>query len=314
MVQPNFFSQAEHSDKGSVVLVMQRLHAEDLSGYLLANNSDWQHLKIPVRADKTYIFPNNQSYKFDEDNLEKINFNEKECSISTIKKYTFLEGEVLHTHRNHSDYLTKLEHEIGSAAFAAQYMQEPIEKGCANDITFYEVILEKFDYFIQSWDTAIKTSEAADYIVCTCWGVVDKTGVGEHSKYYLVSMIRHKFNYPELKIQLKKLSAKYCPRFILIEDKASGQQLIQDLIFDGFTNIVAIKPKLDKITRFISTIPLFQSGRVLIPNMSNFKSVFITEVTSFPNSKNDDIVDSVSQFLNFAKGLTTKLPARIRRF
>lgn len=314
-----FLTRLNNQNKGSVVLVMQRLNAEDLSGHLLSNNSDWQHLKIPVRADKTYIFANNHSYKLEHNqgNSEKTASREEQCR-GISREYDFLAGEVLHNHRNHSDYLLKLEQEIGNAAFAAQYMQEPVESGYSllkiDDINFYDVVRENFDYFIQSWDTAIKISEDADYSVCTCWGIVDNSALGGYSQYYLVSMIRHKFSYPGLKIELQKQATKYHPRFILIEDKASGQQLIQDLKLEGFSNIVAIKPKLDKITRFAASVPLFQSGQVLIPKRSSFKLILIREITSFPNSKNDDIVDSISQFLNFVKGLTAKVTARIRGF
>lgn len=157
------------------------------------------------------------------------------------------------------------------------------------DISFYDSLPENFDYFVQSWDTAIKISENADYSVCTSWDVLDK-------KYYLVSMFRQKLTYPELKSQVEKLAKKYCPRYILIEDKASGQQVIQDLRLDGVVNIVDIKPKLDKITRFSSVLALFQSAAVVLPKQSAFNTTLLNELLSFPHCKNDDIVDSVSQF------------------
>ncbi|XVN43009.1 MAG: phage terminase large subunit [Candidatus Rickettsia vulgarisii] len=103
-------------------------------------------------------------------------------------------------------------------------------------------------------------------------------------------MLRKKFAYPELKEQIIKLSQKYLPRNILIEDKASGQQIIQDLRLDGFINIVAIKPKLDKITRFASVLPLFQSSNVYIPKHNN---ILLNKLLNFPHCKNDDIIDSV---------------------
>jgi predicted phage terminase large subunit-like protein len=83
--------------------------------------------------------------------------------------------------------------------------------------------------------------------------------------YYLLDVFRRRVAYPELKIAAEKLSQRYHPRVILIEDKASGQSLIQDLRSDGMMNIIPQKPKLDKITRFASVVPLFQSGRVILP-------------------------------------------------
>lgn len=269
---------------GAIILVMQRLHTEDLSGYLLNNSSCWQHLKIPAMAthDQTYL-------------------------INDFK-YQYIKGSTLHKFRDPPDALMQLEKEIGVHNYAAQYLQEPIENNCLllnmQDINFYEMLPEQFEYLVQSWDTAIKISENADYSVCTCWGVISK-------KYYLITMLRQKFTYPELKEQVIKLSKKYLPRLILIEDKASGQQIIQDLKFEGFTNIVPIKPKLDKITRFAASVTLFPVA-VYLPKQAAFNSVLLNELFSFPHCPNDDIVDSISQFLNYMKEHTAKRPARIR--
>ena len=121
-----------------------------------------------------------------------------------------------------------------------------------------------------------------------------------------------KLSYPDLKITAEKLNARYKPKFILIEDKASGQSLIQDLKNDGFSNIVPTKPKLDKVTRFAAIIPQFQSGQILLPLKSSFNRVMLKELTSFPASKNDDIVDSFSQMVEFFKNQKTKHKARVR--
>ena len=99
---------------------------------------------------------------------------------------------------------------------------------------------------------------------------------------------------------------------ILIEDKASGQSIIQDLQRLDYTNIKPIKPKLDKVTRFASVVDLFQMGKVLLPKESSFNRALLRELAVFPNSKNDDIVDSVSQFLNFSKEINHKRTVRMR--
>ncbi|MCX4079541.1 phage terminase large subunit [Rickettsia rhipicephali] len=129
-------------------------------------------------------------------------------------------------------------------------------------------------------------------------------------KYYLVSLVRKKINYPELKNLTEKLAREYQPQFILIEDKVSGQQLIQDIGFlGGNIRVIGIKPRFDKVTRFASVVPLFQSASVLIPKQS---SIILKELLNFSHIKNDDIVDLVSQFLNFMKDKSFKYPARIR--
>lgn len=279
--EQTFVSRLNNRNRGAIVLVMQRLHSDDLAGYLLNNSNAWHHLKIPAIADRDYSF--------------KLTAN------------SYVKGEVLESYKEPADCLAKLEHEIGSYNYHAQYLQEPIPQGSSllnmEDISFYENLPEKFDYLVQSWDTAIKISEDSDYSVCTIWGILGQ-------RYYLVSLIRKRINYPELKNLTEKLANQYKPRFILIEDKASGQQLIQDLGFLGDNiRVIGIKPKLDKVTRFAAVVPLFQAGIVLIPKPS---TIALKELLNFPHIKNDDIVDSVSQFLNFMKDKSLKLPARIR--
>ena len=83
----------------------------------------------------------------------------------------------------------------------------------------------------------------------------------------------------------------------MIEDHGSGSPLIQDLKFEAYEGIIAIRQKLDKITRFASILGLLQSGQVLLPD----KDIIIRKLTLFPHSKHDDIVDSISQFLRFIK-------------
>jgi len=264
--EQTFVTRLNNTAKGAIILVMQRLHEEDLTGHLLDNSNDWQLLKIPAIAIKNYEY--------------KINNYE----------YQYVEGDVLHKKRNQYEELKKLEGVIGVHNYAAQYLQDPLPQGCyllnMEDIKFYEALPETFDYHVQSWDTAIKTSDNADYSVCTSWGILKK-------QYYLISCARQKLTYPILKTEFNRLSKKYCPKFILIEDKASGQQLIQDLRLDGYNNIVAIKPKLDKITRFASVTPLFLAGQVLLPKQSNFNTVLLNELLKFPHERYDDIVDSI---------------------
>ena len=94
---------------------------------------------------------------------------------------------------------------------------------------------------------------------------------------------------------------KYNPTAILIEDKASGQSLIQDLRNELRQNIIPIKITKDKITRFASITPFFESGRIFILENTEWIVDYKNELLSFPNSLHDDQVDSTSQFLNWIK-------------
>jgi predicted phage terminase large subunit-like protein len=283
--EQTFVSRLNDKANGAIVLVMQRLHEDDMAGHLIASGG-WELLKISALSQE-----------------------DTEYHLSK-KRYFYAKGTLLNSKRDQMKFLQNLEVEIGSRNFAAQYLQDPLPANynllSLEDISYYEILPTSFQYFVISWDTAIKISENADYSVGSCWGIVD-----DH--FYLISVIREKMTYTMLKNKVQKLSSKYKPKYLLIEDKSSGQSIIQDLKLMGYNNIKAIKPMVDKITRFASVVPLFQSGRVLLPKKASFNSILIKELTSFPNSKHDDIVDSVSQFLNFAKEMTFPVKARIRK-
>ncbi len=282
--EQTFVTRLNDKNKGAIVLVMQRLHEDDLSAHLLSSGG-WQLLKIPAIAPEDIIYDigrNNYQYK---------------------------KGDLLNSKRDQLEFLSNIEQETGARNFAAQFLQEPLPASfnllSPEDISYYDKVPEKFDYYVQSWDTAIKVSEKADYSVGTSWGILD-------NKYYLVAMVRRKMSYPDLKQEIEKQASKFKPRHLLIEDKASGQSVIQDLKLAGYNNITPIKPKLDKITRFASIVAIFQSGQAVLPEKSVYKRELLRELTSFPNVKNDDIVDSVSQFLNFSKDIRNKGRVRVR--
>lgn len=282
--EQTFVTRLNDSKNGVIVVVMQRLHEEDLSAQLISSG-DWELLKIPMVA------PKNLYYSIGE------------------KKYEFNQDEILNSKRINADFILKIEKEMGARNFAAQFLQEPLPSNynllSEEDISFYHELPEKFDYYIQSWDTALKTTEKSDFSVGTCFGIVD-------NRYYLVSMIRKKLAYPDLKQTIEKFAKRYLPKHILVEDKASGQSIIQDLKLVGYVNIKPIRPKFDKVTRFASVVDLFQIGKILLPKQSSFNRSLLRELTTFPNSKNDDIVDSVSQFLNFSKEFNPKKAIRMR--
>jgi len=156
-------------------------------------------------------------------------------------------------------------------------------------------LIENFGIY-QSWDTAFKKHEENDYSVCTTWQV-SKDG------FYLIDFFKEKLEFPELKKAAIKLNDKFHPKFVLIEDKASGQSLIQELKRETRLPIKVIKVDKDKIARCNSVSPLFESGRIYIPIPEEKKWVesFVNELVEFPNGEFDDAVDSTTQFLEYAK-------------
>jgi Terminase RNaseH-like domain len=88
---------------------------------------------------------------------------------------------------------------------------------------------------------------------------------------------------------------------VLIEDKASGTQLIQELIADGCHGVARYQPTTDKIMRLNAQTTTIESGFVYIPEAAPWLAEYLHEMTVFPNGKHDDQVDSTAQFLDWLK-------------
>lgn len=150
---------------------------------------------------------------------------------------------------------------------------------------------------IHSWDTASKGKDISDPSVCTVW-------LEYGGNYYLVDVYRDRVSYPELKRRVVNMAYRDSPHVILIEDKSSGQSLIDDLRADGFLfNIEPITPTVDKATRMSAASLTIEAGRVFIPSAAPWLADYESEISSFSASSKgeDDQVDSTSQFLNWAR-------------
>jgi predicted phage terminase large subunit-like protein len=157
----------------------------------------------------------------------------------------------------------------------------------------------KFDLVFQSWDTANKPTELADYSVCTTWGVKEK-------HIYLLHVTRKRLGYPELKRAVLDQAEAFGAKTILIEDKASGTQLIQELVYDGVHAVKQYTPTMEKIMRMDSVPSTIENGFVHLPEKAPWLGEYLHELTSFPNAKYDDQADSTSQALDWFKQSNTK--------
>ena len=130
------------------------------------------------------------------------------------------------------------------------------------------------------------------------------------NSYYLLDLQRVKLEYPALIIALQNFATKWNPQVILIEDKASGQSLVQSLKPLIKIPIIPIRPKFDKVTRFASNTPLFEAGKIFLDHSAGWRMALEQELLSFPKAAHDDQVDSLSQGLNY---LQQKKPVQIRK-
>lgn len=155
----------------------------------------------------------------------------------------------------------------------------------------YQQPPEKFSKIVQSWDTAFKTGATNDYSVCATFG---ETSNG----FYLLALYRAKVEFPELKRQVAQQADLWRPSEIFVEDKASGQSLVQELKLATSYPVIPVKVDRDKETRASATTGYFESGRVLFPEGAPWLADLEDELASFPGGLHDDCVDAVSQALN----------------
>ena len=168
--------------------------------------------------------------------------------------------------------------------------------------------INDFSRIFLSFDTAIKAGLKNDPTVCSVWGELN-------DNLYLLMVYREWLEYPELKKKAIEWNLKWNPECILIEDKASGQSLIQDLKKEIKTPIIPIKVSKDKITRLASVSPLFEAGKIFLPTEADWLVDYENELFSFPFAEHDDQVDSTSQFLQWYKNNSkfNNSEVRIRR-
>ena len=147
---------------------------------------------------------------------------------------------------------------------------------------------------MQSWDTANKATELSDYSVCTTWGINGKN-------LYLLGVLRRRLEYPALKRAVREQQSLFDANVILIEDKASGTQLIQELIVDGCHGVTRYQPECEKTMRMHAQTAMIENGFVHFPETAPWLAEYLHEMTTFPKGKYDDQVDSTAQFLDWVK-------------
>ena len=141
----------------------------------------------------------------------------------------------------------------------------------------------RFERIVQSWDTANKATELADFSVCTSWGIA-----GKH--LYLIDVVRERFDYPELKRRVKDEHRRWRADVVLIEDKASGTQLIQELLDEGMHAATRYRPQTDKIMRIYAQTAMIENGFVHLPETAPWLALYLYELACFPYGRHDDQV------------------------
>jgi predicted phage terminase large subunit-like protein len=158
-------------------------------------------------------------------------------------------------------------------------------------------------YIIQSYDTAFSKKQTADYSAITTWGIFKpKEGGPDH--VVLLDARRGRWNFPELKEVAYEEHEYWEPDMVLVEAKATGTPLIDELRLRGIPALGFSPGKgTDKVSRMHMVAPLFEAGMVWAPMHEKFADEVIEEVVSFPNGENDDFCDSMTlALMRFRQG------------
>jgi predicted phage terminase large subunit-like protein len=268
---------------GAMILVSQRLHEEDLIGHV-RQSDEWQLLSLPAVSDEP------QSFRIGAD-------------PSDI--YDRPAGEVLSPDREPPDVLNQLRDEMGMMHFSAQYLQNPIPAGGnlikREWLRYYDTKPDQFDRLIASWDTASTVDEHSSFSVGTLWGTV-----GPH--FYLLDLVRDRWEVPELRQFVVRLSNEWDVEETVIEETELGRTLAQDLRRLGDLRPRLHKPTAGKQSRLEVQSVRFETGRVHLPSTAPWLATYVQELLAFPFGKHDDQVDATSQALAFltAKNSRTK--------
>ncbi len=268
-------SRLNDKTRGTIILVMQRLHEDDLAGHLL-EAGDWQHLCLPAIAEA-----------------------EEEIPIGADKVKHRAVSEALHPDREPLALLEETRRTVGSMVFSAQYQQAPVPAGgnLVERRWFQHYATppewQPGDQIVQSWDTASKDGVMNDFSVCI-------TALVRKREVYILHVFRDRLTFPALRKKVISLARQYKARVLLIEDAASGSQLIQQLRVDQPTGVprpIARKPEGDKVTRMSAQTSRIEAGELILPKHAAWLAAFMHEILGFPGARHDDQVDALSQLL-----------------
>jgi len=292
-----------------IIVIMQRVAEQDPTGFIKAGgmSGQWEFVTVPAIIDDEYVSkldPKYQKMIDSSDRDENGRFSYwpyKEPIKSLCERENGGGGE----------------NAIGRFAFASQYMQNPSPIGGGiirgEDFRYYKV-LPPLKWRKIYADTALKTGVANDFSVFECWGY------GVDGNLYLIDLIRGKWEAGELKRRAKAFWEKHLAwqhdeehkihgklQKMMVEDKASGTGLIQDLKAEAKIPMFGIGRDTDKLTRVMNGVPYIESGMVWLPEGESFVTDFVTECEAFtPDDSHayDDQIDPLMDAIqdNLASG------------
>lgn len=261
----------------AVVVIMQRVHEDDLSGFL--NDPEWVTLSLPA-----FFEP------------------EHRCVTPFGEDWRQEEGEVLAPDIQDDGILREKERGMGPVTASAQLQQRPAPAGGLIIKKEYRRVYSSLPeeaftpaaIWIQSWDLAVKDKRTSDPVAGQTWVAIG-------ARYFLVDRFHRRMGFGESKEAIRTFRAKWpLVRAVLIEDKANGPPVIEELQKE-IPGIIAVDPKGGKEPRLMLVEPLHRAGQVWVPDPDDNPWVEATlhEWETFPVGRHDDEVDAMSQALAY---------------
>jgi predicted phage terminase large subunit-like protein len=266
-------SRGDDKQQTRIVVVMQRVHQNDLVGYL-QEQGGYEILPLPAIASRPCTY-----------------------DLGGGRTYYRQVGEILHPEHEPADVLREIKREMGPIAFSAQYQQNPVPPGGTIIKrqwfrTYDELNCESNDRVIMSWDIALSEADTGDYSACVVL-------LNRKEVFYVLNVVRGRFPFDPLKQKVMELKRRYTPSTVLIEDSPISRGLIQSLR-EKSINVIQYKPDTDKRARVIAQTDLFAGGSVRFPRSAVWLDEFIAELLAFPG-RHDDQVDALMQGLAWCR-------------
>jgi predicted phage terminase large subunit-like protein len=273
LYRESVFTRLDNKVEGRIVLAMQRVAPEDLSGFL-GQSQRFERLILPATAIK-----------------------DEEFQLWGGRIHQRRAGDLLHPAKEPQSALAEIRDTMSAQSYAAQFQQDPVPN--EGQIIKRDWI-KRYDRppprdemrIVISIDTATKGVLSADWSVATVWG--EKDGV-----HKLLDVYRKKVDLPQLVADVVDLNRTYNADNILVEEQGNGAGLIAYLKVQGIYAL-GQRPKDDKAARLNKASYYFEKGQVQFPREEPWLLELERELLQFPQGKHDDQVDTISQYLNWS--------------
>ena len=282
-IDHSFRSRINDPSSGLIIMVMQRLHDLDPTGFLLNSDPDrWLHIKLPLEAEEP------EEWKFP-------------VSGRVVIRQV---GEILQPDRFNPLTVGRLKNR--RLIWAGQHQQRPtplegnmIKRG---DVRWYggmdsdtgikdDPLPPKFDLVIVSADCAFKDLATSDYVAVGAVGI-------KGNRRYVLNIVNKHLDLEGTETEIKRQVAEYGAGSILVEDKANGSAVIKRLKRE-LVGVIAIEPEGGKIARMFAAAPEWQAGNWYVDRNAMWAEAFLDQLMKFPNAAHDDMVDAMTQCSNW---------------